>query len=192
MTRMIPVAQLREELASAGTISDPRLIRLMDRTIETLEARTGRLWLRRSDYEHVWRDHGDRATNLWSPLYPIEEITLVTWYLGEDEDDADTFDTDDYRVYAERGRIERIDGGYWPTFVKATITGGHDEGQFPGDVVEAVIQQMQYSLVRNSPQRIAQKSQSVPQGGTSSYMTDELHPAFKSVIKRYRRLARTA
>lgn len=127
-----------------------------------------------------------RTIYFWSPLAPIETISLVEWDKTQTEDDAVAVDEADYSVNVETGEVRRLRDEFWLPFVKATVLGGYTVTTLPADVKEALMLQIKFSMARNSSDKLIWKSISGAKS-TASLIDSEYHPEFKALSRRLRR-----
>ena len=180
---MLDIALAREALGFDAS-KDTTTQRLVAAVIALWESRTNRLWSLRTGFIYEVRPQRF-ATRLWVPLYPITSIVVEQRTDGDST--FDTLDTDDFHVLTERGRVT-LTGTDWQDVVKFTISGGHDveTTPAPADVIEALLTQLTFSQQRNSGEKIAQSTQGF-EGGSSSFLSPDVHPTFKATAKAHRR-----
>jgi len=188
---MIDMAKARD-LVEYGNRSPIELELAIKASINDFKKGTRKLWTRQEGYTEIQSldiKGGIKYNKLWFKLFPIETISLIEWNYDETESDAETVDSDYYNVLAEEGSVERNSGFYYP-FVKATITGGYTNDQiwdeFP-DIVEAIILETKYKLIRDSDKNIAINSEGFEKGQTN-LRSSVHHKRFDAVVKRYRRI----
>lgn len=185
---MLDIALAREALGFEAS-KDTTTQRLVAAVIALWESRTNRLWNLRAGFVYEVRPQRF-ATKLWVPLYPI--TSLVVKQRSDGDDTFDTLDADDIHVLTERGRVTLLSstgvGTEWLDQVEFTISGGHDVENVPApaDVIEALLTQLTFSQQRNSGEKIAQSSQGF-EGGSSSFLTPDVHPLFKATARAHRR-----
>lgn len=74
--------------------------------------------------------------------------------------------------------------GVFKKYIKYIVTGGYTWEEMPADIKEAFVKQIEYSLIRNSKEKIAQRFQNIERD--SAQYGGSYHPSFQQAINRYR------
>lgn len=197
---MIDIVDVREAENSISAGDERRVKQIIDGTIAAWERETNRLWSRRTDYVQtmrMWTPESRKRRVLRFELTPIETIELKEWQDGESPSDAEVLvEGEHYGLNKRAGLVDRIDSRLWDQNVVATITGGYLSARVspfpsgaavtPGDVREALIEQVRFSMKRMQGDRVAQQSQTFEQGQTN-YLPGPFSIAFSSAVKTHRR-----
>jgi len=158
---------------------------LQQEIIDLFERCTCRLWDYRIDHEEVFFLENDNWDTLFLELWPINSITKIEEWDGvkyvEVEDDSS-----DYEIYRPN-RVKRFDRP-WKRRVKITYTGGYSSENLPEDVRRALLIQAKFMIDRNSAEKFILRSQS-DQGGSTTYLAPDLHPYFRTIVKKRKRVA---
>ena len=186
---MISLKELRTRLALTPD-KDDQLKILLPNVISLWEARTNRLWNKRTDHEEEFQLDEDyqRKAPIFLDLTPILSITKIeVWDDGDDASPTE-LDTDDYKLLVKRGKLTRIpQTTYWPRNVRVTYTGGYDSTTSPGDVRETLAIQAQYILHRHAGEKSVASGIQGPSGGVTFLVSADVHPHFKQQAILYRR-----
>lgn len=180
---MLDIALARDALGLKAE-DDKKVRRAVDAVIALWESRTNRLWNLRTGFVHEIRPDKFSKT-VWVPLYPITSI--VAEQRQQSDDTFETLDAGDFHTVTERGRVT-LASSEWLDIVKFTITGGHDIDNVPApaDVIDAMLTQLAFTVNRNVGDKIAQSSQGF-EGGSSSFLSPDMHPTFKATARAHRR-----
>ncbi len=196
---MIKTTTLRSELGVIkGRANEDTLPRLRNAVIALWESRTNRLWSARTGRTMEFRvTHPLTERALFLDLYPVSAVTSVeqrfapqirqgSWTSGASDDDWETVDADNYFLREDTGQLERFNG-HWDGLVRVTWDGGYADDEAPADIIESLILQAQFMVARWDPSKIAITSQGF-EGGSTSFITGDVHPMFKKLSRHYRRL----
>lgn len=186
---MISLKELRERLGLKPP-EDDVLKRLKADVIALWEARTNRLWNKRTGYIENFELDEDyqRKGNLWLKLSPILSIGKVEVWDDGNEANLTELDAGDYKVRTDISKITRIpQTTFWLRNARVTYDGGVDEESTPEDIRETLALQAQYVLHRHSGKTSVLSGISGPAGGVSFMVSADVHPHFKAQAKLHRR-----
>ena len=183
---LISIKQLRADLKS-GPDDDADLAMLLSVATDQWEQETGRPWLKATGAVFEYIPVDDRQTKLWLPLTPVTAVTKVEWRKVT-ESTWTTLATDTYFLASTKfGRLERLKSN-WEERVQVTYNGGYDETNTPDGVKHALITQIRFLRARLEEESIASRGKSV-QGGSVTFLEKaDLHPLFRSMAARWRRI----
>ena len=137
---MISLVELRARLGVQPK-DDDELKRLRTDVIALWEARTNRLWNKRTGYEEELEldEDYERKSPLFLTLSPILSVGKLEVWDDGNEANATELDSDDYKISADISKITRLpQTTFWLRNARVTYDGGVDETTTPDDIKEAL------------------------------------------------------
>lgn len=180
---MISLGQWRKFVTNVSDNSELELLRL--EVIDLFEEETHAIWSAKTDRVEVIRPDTQRLTTLFLKLRPVSSITKVETREGSGDWVELTADTD---YQNEDYELERIGGCWNVDKVRVTYSGGYADDFPPKDITAALIVQGKFMAARYKTQNVALAGQNF-RGGSGQFLQADLHPLFKRVAKKYRRIA---
>ena len=199
-------AQYKSLTGLTGTAQDALLTIIIEGVSQDMAAYAGLLaggvsMLEKGDWTHYLSPESP-CKQLWLPARPVVSVTSVkeAYYEGFADADALTAD-EDYQLAAATGRITRV--GLWlagERTVQAVYTAGftppdvseadgYSQGAgevlLPDDIRLRAMQQSAFEYGRRD--KLGLTGAGVQGGSFSSYARDELLPAVKQTMARYKR-----
>lgn len=151
--------------------------------VDLWEAKTGRLWTKRTDFVHeVTLESRDRRS-IWVPLYPVIDLTAEEWPDAEAYGGTSTrtLEAEEYSVDARMGRVDRMRSEPWlGTRVRLTLSGGYTEP--PTALIKrALITQAQFEIAALKPESLHSTNYSANRSNTN-FRDPDMHPYFAQVV----------
>ena len=190
---MITTADVRNRIAVDPAVESTHIAPLIASAVTLFERMTGRLWLRRTDYQATLRvaEPGVQRT-VWLPLYPVETVSIVEWDDDQRVTDADAVDATDYDLQADIGSVRRV-SGFWSRHVRATITGGYASAAalraIPemADIPDALVEQVAFVYERTTGgRRVAASVFGNRGGGGATFIESNNSPIFEQCVAAHR------
>ncbi len=123
------------------------------------------------------------VTQLSIPIVNVISITKVEEKdYGEEYEEklAGSFDSNDRTLV-------RLNGAYWKNLVRVTCTGGYTSATCPVDIRRALLIQVKFSNERHAKENLITRSK-ILEAGTAFYEDADIHPHFKAIAARRRKL----
>lgn len=190
---MITVADVRNRIAVDPKVESTQIAPMIASAVTLFERMTGRLWLKRTDYEARIRvsEPGVQRT-IWLPLYPVDSMVLSEWDDDQREADAVVVDATEYDLQADIGSVRRINEA-WSMRVKAVINGGYENAAalraIPemADIPEALVEQVAFMYERTTGGRRAVTSVFGNRGGGgATFIQGTNSPIFEQCVRAHR------